>query len=493
MAGRRRLSLFAAQLLAAMVLAGYALGSGGGAGADPTFSVVNGTTQATALHEIVGSTAFPNYVTGAVDNQYPLAHAHVDNSPSSEGTASPADTGPIGQTVATAPTSPPGEVPIPPGQAIQQPQYADAKAPPGTSGKPVTVGSAPGPYASAIADSNTASATAGLAGTTAASTGTNGATAASNPAAALASRLAAWRSRWLSADDAHRFPMPAATGVLSTGTAGAGSAAAAPDGTSGDTASSQATFDPHGGLLSLTSEARLAEASFGGGQIAFKNVHFQLKLTNNGSTPQYSLAVDMGSATVGGVPVTVNQDGVAVNGQQVPGIGSALQSADQDLNAALKQSGYQVYTVAPKVTRSSGQETVDATGVHVSFVQPSGAPGVPQQKVDDILGEAFADALAQPGTPLEEQSAATSAAPEATPVVATPAAATESGTGTTSSPLPSSGTGATAPARSKALAGGPLTKVLRSRPGWLLWAYVLWQVSVLGTAASLWWWRQEAA
>ena len=71
--------------------------------------------NAASDHEIVGSSAFPNYTTGAVDNYYSMAHAHVDNSPFAEGTASPADTGPVGQTAAAGNT--------------QQPQYADARWP----------------------------------------------------------------------------------------------------------------------------------------------------------------------------------------------------------------------------------------------------------------------------------------------------------------------------------------------------------------------------
>jgi len=387
-------------------------------------------------------------------------------------------------------------VPVPPGQAVQQPQYADAKAPPGTAGHPVVFGSPNGPYASATADENTASAAAGILSTTStagagtAGAGTAGAGSAvtgsgATPAgsvtagSALRQWLTAWRNRWLSADDAHRYPL---------------AAAATPDGTTGDSAASNATFDPHAGVLTLTSDARAQQASYGGGLILLKNVHLAVRLTNDGATPHDTITLEVGSAMVAGVPVTINGDGVAVNGQQVPGIGSAVQSADQDLNAALRQSGYQVFTVAPKVTRSSGQETVDASGVHVSFVQPNGVPGVPQQKVDHIIGEAFADALAQPGTPLSEQSAAPSTGLEVTPAVPAGPEAAPSGTGLVETGSAPTGSTALPPSRpaGTVVASGPLTRVLKNRPTWLLWAYVLWQVSVLGTAASLWWWRQEA-
>ena len=86
----------------------------GPARAAPQLAVVNGTVDGGADHVQGGSSAFPNFNTGAVDNHYPLAHAHVESSPFSEGTASPADTGPLGQTVAAA-------------AAVKQPQYADAR------------------------------------------------------------------------------------------------------------------------------------------------------------------------------------------------------------------------------------------------------------------------------------------------------------------------------------------------------------------------------
>ena len=100
------------------------------------FFVINGTVNAASDHEIVGSSAFPNFTTGAVDNYYSMAHAHVDNSPFAEGTASPGDTGPIGQTAAAG--------------NFQQPQYADARWP----GDPpkATYGNQGGPYATADAE-----------------------------------------------------------------------------------------------------------------------------------------------------------------------------------------------------------------------------------------------------------------------------------------------------------------------------------------------------
>src|SRR5438309_241229 len=96
--------------------------------AAPDFDVINGTAVGAADHETAGNDAFPNFSSGAIDNRYPLAMAHVDNI-AAEGFGSPADTGPLGQTVAA-------------GAGKPQPQYADAKYPP--KAETVTVGSPPG-------------------------------------------------------------------------------------------------------------------------------------------------------------------------------------------------------------------------------------------------------------------------------------------------------------------------------------------------------------
>ena len=97
------------------------------------YCVVNATADAASDHEIVASSAFPNYTNGAVDNYYSMAHSHVDNSPFAEGTASPADTGPLGQTAAAG--------------NFQQPQYADARWPGAKSGGTASFGSAGAPSA----------------------------------------------------------------------------------------------------------------------------------------------------------------------------------------------------------------------------------------------------------------------------------------------------------------------------------------------------------
>src|SRR5205807_5620407 len=122
---------------ALLVAPGVFLLAGRG-GAATELGNYNGTVNATALHLQAGSSAFPNFATGAVDNHYPLASARLDSSPNAEAFSSPLDSGPLGQTVAAS------------GQQ-NQPQYADTHCPPQCDDKPVTFGSEPGPFASSQA------------------------------------------------------------------------------------------------------------------------------------------------------------------------------------------------------------------------------------------------------------------------------------------------------------------------------------------------------
>src|SRR5690242_4111922 len=50
------------------------------------------------VHMIGGSSAFPNFQNGAVDNRYPLAQVEQDASPSATARGSYADTGPAAAT-----------------------------------------------------------------------------------------------------------------------------------------------------------------------------------------------------------------------------------------------------------------------------------------------------------------------------------------------------------------------------------------------------------
>jgi hypothetical protein len=378
------------------------------AGFDPnspaaTFSVINGTVSAASDHEIVGSSAFPNFTTGAVDNYYSMARSHVDNSPFAEGTASPADTGPAGQTAAAG--------------NFQQPQYADARWPGGPDS--ATYGNQGGPYAAADAGDYRATADS--------SEGTNGASGPGISApqgfdSRLRQALAAWKATWLdrltpasptpktTTPEIPKIPktviptstvplpkarttapaatVPAPIGTITTpsvspvppatvpspalpapAAVGPGrsleSASTPGDGESLLSSSAHTSLDPKGdgskGYSLVTSgESSLGRAVLGGGQIVVHGIHVTASIVNDG-TPSYKAAVSVGAASIGGIPVTIDQDGVHVSGQ---GQGLPYQQASDALNGALKQAGIELFLVGPEVTTNScgGSGTGTGTG-----------------------------------------------------------------------------------------------------------------------------------
>jgi hypothetical protein len=545
--GRRRVvqAGVAALLVAPTVL----LVAAGRSRADSAIGNYNGTVSSTAVHVQAGSSAFPNFNTGAVDNHYPLAWAHVDSSPNAEAFSSPLDTGPLGQTVAGAGHQ-------------NQPQYADVRCPPQCD-KPVTVGSPPGPSSSSAASETKAVATGeaggvapgggapappapappkadGLAPAAAAPAPAPAAAPASAPAAApeaslldagraaaLRAALSAWRAQYLTADDARRYPMPAAD---------------TPDGVAGDTARSESRLD--GSTLVLDGMSAAGRVVLGGGAVVLRGVSVHVNITNDG-TPKKTVAVEIGSALVGGTPVTIGPDGVSVNGQAVPGIGAAGAQASAALNQALAQSGIEIRSLAPSQQLSDHQLTLDAVGVLLRLAPKSPAPGVPAQFTTMAVGEVFADSLAVPGeggelgdggvggelggggetgtvapaTPAQSDTG-TTGGPEAA------SAYGESGSGSplSSSDLTSTGSGspssfgssgfsgasgasgaalgsggASAPSASSSASGhlaapAAARRVLRpEKPTKLLLLYLLWQSLVIGTVASLYLWRKAAA
>jgi hypothetical protein len=449
----------ASLLTGALVLATLARA---GAASPVTLAVINGTANAGAEHVRAGSDAFPNFRSGALDNYYPLAHAHIDGSPSSEASASPADTGPLGQFAASM-------------QQVHQPQYAVAKYP-GSKG-PATFGSAGGLYATAVAGPTSSSALGAF-------VSSGGAPAVPLPVggpvstapAGLPALLAAWRAEFLTAAASARFPMTAAT--------------SAPDGVESGTATATTAIDQTTGALVVTGDAHLPAASFGAGMIKLSDVHVHVVITNAGSTPTHTISIDVGAANVAGVPVTIGRNGVSVGSTGVPGLGPTADQADAALNTALAQAGYHMTTVAPVVVDTSGEETVEAVGLKVEVDQPATAPGIPRQFLIHQLGEVFADSLAQPAGP---------------PIVAAPPVVAGTGgsqpgsvfvPGTPGTPglpsTPGASGGAPATAPPVAVAAPSRTIAVRtSKPRYLLLLYFLWQSILIGTVASLWWRRAE--
>jgi hypothetical protein len=528
-------------VVATLLLApGVLLVAAARSGAAQELGNYNGTVSGTALHVQAGSAAFPNFETGAIDNRYPLAAARLDSSPFANALSSPLDTGPLGQTIAAT------------GQQ-NQPQYADVRCPPQCDDKPVVVGSAPGPFASsqtadhkALAEARAggvspsggapapapppgggAPAPAPPGGSAVASGSLDGRSGAGAPSsdagggsavsalpsldasrrAALRSAFVAWRARFLTADDALRYPMPAAD---------------TPDGVSGDTARSEARLD--GSTLVLDGTSSVGELVLGGGALVLRGVNVKASVTNDG-TPKKTVAVNIGSALVGGTPVTIGADGVSVNGQAVPGIAEAAAQANGALNQALGQAGIEVRSLGPSEQLTDHQLTLDAVGVLIRLAPAAPAPGVPANFTALAVAEVFADSLAVPGdaggelddglpdvstdtgsltSPSTDTGAAGGSSDLSTAVGDTGSTDTAAGgsTGDASSGS-ASGTSGAVPGSNGASTSSPSARVAapaaarrvmaHEKPTKLLLLYLLWQSLVIGTVASLYLWRKAAA
>ena len=482
------------------------------ASAATQYDVVNITVNASSVHVIGNSNAFPNFRTGAVDNSYAYAHAHVDASPFAEGRASPLDTGPLVQLQAAQ-------------NGFHQPQYVDSRFPPGAAA-PQVCGSQGVNYAEsyahegyAFAQSSEATTGGENPGTTtpaqgpaqpciipqsgsapaapAQSSGTQSKSAptittplaptAPAPVAAPGKLLPisfqttlspwgqalhklnlvmlAWRARWMSADDAARHPMVFAD-------------ADTPDGADGIASVTKASFDEATGLLSSSGDSRVARLSLGGGAIVLHGIHSTLSMTDDGSAPTQKLSIGIADATIGGVPVLIDQTGVSVAGNQLPGLGDQLAPATQQLNAALAQAGWKISSLAPEITTSTGQKTIEATAAHISYRQPAVSAGVPQQYADIFVGEVFGDMLGTVTAPLGPVGGGGLGGVGGTQTQFLP------GTPGTPGTPGSLGTGGTTSGAQSGVA-----RLLKTKPLYLLLLYFLWQAVIIGTGASLWWLR----
>lgn len=405
------------------------------------FFVINGTVNAASIHIVGGSSAFPNFATGAIDNYYALAHSRVDNSPSAEGRASPFDTGPVGQTAAA-------------GQ-FQQPQYAEARWP-GDSGK-ATYGKQGEPYAAADASEYKATAEASLA-----SKESSGPGGPSLPAAPkglddrLRQALAEWKATWLDRLDpkqpsdavttpkaptlttpkAPSLPTPKTPTITTPiGTVATPNAAAPPvttpspippppvppppvpttpsrslasvstsaDGGSLLESSTLATLDSKTKTLVTSGESTLGRVSLGGGQIVIKGIRVSASIENDG-TPTHKFAVSVAAASIGGVPVTIDQDGVQVAGR---GQGLPYEQASAALNGALKQAGVQLFLVAPEITTSGCGQPGAGAGTTTTSSDQSGPPSA----CDDTTGTTASCAQTDSGTGTGTGTTATTTTP----------------------------------------------------------------------------------
>jgi hypothetical protein len=335
---------------------------------------------ASGVHSIAGTSAFPNFSNGAIDNHYPLAQAQQDSSPSSEGIATYADSGPLAATSGSqynqsCSNSNPNQPP--PSQVCQNPNnsvpYATATSPGGP------------PHAHIDSCNNAGDSCAGA------------------RADADASQLSADSSAFYAGGGAQPF--------------------------TGATGNTQ-TIVTSGGTLTVTTHSEVD--SFGFGNVKVSKLVVDVTATGTQSSASGDAHVTGGQVTVNGQPVAVNDQGVTVQDKQVvpctaapkPPPGPSLPSpppppsllptglpgtsgsssgstSSSSTKAGSSSSGgcvptvdvtyIKLWTVAPTKTVDGTHVTIWATGLHILITHPTPGPGVPQQTTEYVLGEGYAD------------------------------------------------------------------------------------------------------
>ena len=434
---RRLVVVAAAAAAVAIGISGGLLMTVGHAAQDDSqaasYGIYNGHAAAAADREQVGSSTNAGFTTGLVDNYYPFARVNVAVAGTSAA-SSPADTGPFAQAVFG-------------GQNVQQPQYVFAQSP----GNPNPPGYSAG--------SATATASAGPASAAAAATYGSVGNASNSPPGTPA------------------------------------------DGSDGGTASVTSYFDSALGFVTLA-DSRVQRASYGAGVLVISNVHVAVKVSNRGDgkyTKDISVTVGGAAVTVTvslpapisqtfseSIPVTIDDKGISVPQNNLP---IPYQTANDAVNAVLKNAGITAHTVAPQVTQDGANLHVDAEGVVVDVQQVVQPSGVPTQFARHTLGEVQMDNEATSAPPqVDLSSSGSSTDSGSAPADTNPSTSTTTtggGEGSSSSTI-TAPTAAPTASPAKPLGTVPVATVITTpQPRWLLLAYLAWQSLMLALAGAL--------
>ena len=335
-----------------------------GASADVPSSIADYSTYAyaTGVHVIGATSAFNNFKTGAADSHFPLAKVGQDSSPSTGGTSTYNDSGPIGATLHGC-ADPTGAT-CPPVPAVA---YAHAQFP-------------GGPQDSHI-DSCSTSPTGAQNNTPCPPKDSSGNQPAPSKADAHAEELKADASGYYAGGNA---------GVPGSGASGESHTIVNPDGT-----------------LVVTTRSFISSATFGTAPnaIVINKVLVETKVLIAGGNATADAHVTVGSVTVNGQPVQLSDQVASYQEQTASCTPSQLPpppalpgvAPPAGCTVVLETDTFKIYTVAPVKTVNGNHGTVKASGVHVIATHPA-PPGVPQQSVEYVFGEGYADATANPGT-----------------------------------------------------------------------------------------------
>jgi hypothetical protein len=113
---------------------------------------------------------------------------------------------------------------------------------------------------------------------------------------------------------------------------------------------------------------------------------------------QGKITTTITSAAIAGIPVTIDQNGVQVNGQGGAQSSALEQQLSAALNAALQQAGIKIALTKSTGMQDAGKWQGSGGGLEVTGDAAPGH-GVPGTHVDFTLGEVSGSAYALPGTP----------------------------------------------------------------------------------------------
>lgn len=191
----------------------------------------------------------------------------------------------------------------------------------------------------------------------------------------------------------------------------------------------------------VSASSSLHDVKIAGGLISISSIASTAKAVSNTVTGTGSAATTVTGATIAGVPVTIDSNGV-----HIKGVGSKLPSLTDTVNKALKQSGISIYVARPTKTVHGANVTLDAGNLIVLFQQSQYVAQANDTGTLLVLGGATINANTSKGfvlktTPLPPTP--TTVTPPSTGGGGAPAGggtSTGGGTGSGSLPVPAGGT-----------------------------------------------------
>lgn len=307
----------------------------------------NSSAYADGLHAILYTELFPNFASGAADNFYPLAKVQGDSSPATSAIATYSDIGPGANTIIACPGGSDPRCSLPAGVPYAQAQFPGKDkshvdtcpatlSPQNASGAPCPHSSLPVSYADAAAKD-----------------------------------VGADASGYYAGGGQNSF--------------------------SGAFAEAHSLLDADGTLKVMT-HSGLFSASIGPITISKVDVVTTVRLT--GAQPQVDAHVTIGGVTVNGQAVSVDDQGLTVQQNNVvpcPGGGSSgttlpppLGGSTASCTPSIETDTFKIRTVSPQKTSGAGESKVSATGLDVVVSQPASTH--PYHSTEYRIGEGFADA-----------------------------------------------------------------------------------------------------